>query len=184
MSIDKNKIAIETALEQERELKQELSFLQSYIKRLRMKSGVEIQAPVESAPVIKKNEIALEPVSDTINSETTIPEGYANSLSLVKKFILLLKHHKRFLHFREAAGMMIALDPSLGDPKKLAARISSTTTSIKGKYIIKYQVRKDNRQTYWGISDWLNKDGTIKKGHEYNEEFGSRGSTTESLFDF
>lgn len=178
MSIDKNKIALETALEQERELKDELSFLQAYIKRLKSKIGDTLKHKEESQNVISDTK------GSVTNENISIPEGYDNKLSIVKKFILLLKHHNRFLHFREVAEMMIEIDPTLGDSKKLAAKISAATTKLKGKHIVKYQVDKDNRKTYWGIPDWKNEDGEIKEGHEFKEGFGGRGGSTESLFDF
>ena len=111
--------------------------------------------------------------------------GYNRNWTLVRKFVFLLKENGRFLHFREAAEMIAHKEDANIDVKKLASKLSSATAPIKrSKEIVKVQADTQNQNTFWGRSDWLNDDGSIKKGHKYNEEYLSHPSRqTESLFD-
>jgi hypothetical protein len=181
MNLDRTKIALDTAVEEENELKKELAHVQAYIKRLRFKLGEKLNENSISDEVEGQY---VEEAKKLISDSTDVPDGYMTNLSLVKKFILLLKFHKRFLHFKEVADMIIEIEPNIPNQKKLAAKLSAVTSKLKGVHIEKYQEGNDNRQTYWGIKEWLDDNGNIKPGHEYTEGYGRRGGSTADMFDF
>jgi hypothetical protein len=112
-------------------------------------------------------------------------EDYSDNWSLRKKFLYLLKENGRFLHFREAAKMIIDKEGTDLDTKSLASKLSAATAPFKreGK-LVKFNIGGQNQNTFWGIPDWLNDDGSIKTGHEYNKEYLShRKVLTDDLFD-
>lgn len=113
------------------------------------------------------------------NSETSVlnttkipyADQFDTSWSLGHKFLFLLKMENRFLHFREAGELIVKLDGK-GDTSSVARKLSSSTQKLKKEgTIVKHQATHQNRDTFWGSPKWLNEDGTIKDGHEYNKDF-------------
>lgn len=97
--------------------------------------------------------------------------GYNSSWGLATKFLFLLNKENRFLHFREAGDIISKLDGK-GDPKDLTSKLSSSTAKYKKNgTLVKVQPTGKNIDTFWGMSKWLNEDGSIKEGHEFNEDF-------------
>ncbi len=114
--------------------------------------------------------ISTKDAATRLNSApTTKPNGYKPSLSLSHKFALLLNHNGRFLHFREAAEMINYLDATNNEVGKLASKLSSSCTSLKKEHLVKYKIGKNNINTFWGRTEWMDDNGEIKSGYEFNE---------------
>ena len=120
-------------------------------------------------------------IDDDVKPEKYVE--YDSNWGLANKFLFLLKIENRFLHFREAAEIICQIEGK-GDPKELAGKISSGAQSLKGTKIVKYQASKSNQDTFWGSPKWLDADGKITSGHEYNMKyFHSREEKIIPLFD-
>lgn len=179
MTKSNEQIALEVAEAKERSLIDELNFTRMYIDKLRRDLGM----PPKSNSDVK---VTLNRPSNDATIEippivTDRPINYKSDLGLAKKFAVILKHYNRFLHFREVADIINKLDDTDTDTGVLTSRISTSVQSLKEKQIFKYQAKGGHRNTFWGLRDWLNEDGTIKQGHEYNEDYMHK-SDSESLF--
>lgn len=111
-------------------------------------------------------------------------KDYDKEWSLPNKLLFLLKNENRFLHFREAATIVVELEDK-GDIKILAGKISAGCGKLKREgVIIKYQIGSSNVNTFWGSPKWLDNEGNIKEGHEYNEKYlVSGGKKSAPLFE-
>jgi hypothetical protein len=115
------------------------------------------------------------PSSDTKPTTRTKYGDYDVAWSLKRKFVYLLKANNRFLHFREAAKMIIEKEGLNIKAGGLASKLSAATSLLKKeKKIVKVVIDNQNQNTFWGIPDWLNDDTSIKTGHEYNKDYVSR----------
>lgn len=176
MANNKYEIALETLIERKEELLKELEGLEYIINSLKLKSNNVIY---------KKEHIDKE---KNTNSSTLSIKGYTKNNSLPKKIAYFLKKEQRFLHFREIAEFIVNADGLDIDPAKYASKISSGSQTLKKKgLIVKYQVGTQNRNCFWGIPSWLNADGEIKNGHEFNKDYLSQSTNSENdndLFNF
>lgn len=128
-----------------------------------------------SVPFQKKKSIYNDP-----NAE----DHYDPNWTLVRKFVFLLKENDRFLHFREAAEMIVYREGLREDPKKIAGKLTAVTVPLKKENkIVKFKADSQNINTFWGIPEWLNPDGSIRPGHEFNQEYlSNRKEPTDDLF--
>ncbi|WP_036384462.1 hypothetical protein [Muricauda sp. MAR_2010_75] len=108
---------------------------------------------------------------------------YNPSRSLIERFIFVLKAENRFLHFREAALIIRDLEGK-GDIDDLTKRLSNATRKLKksGK-LTKVQHDSSLKNTFWGLTKWLNEDGTIKEGYEYKTDILDRDKEDDSIKD-
>ncbi|MFH4968439.1 hypothetical protein V8G61_09565 [Gaetbulibacter sp. M240] len=164
----------------------------------------QVQNIVIQALLEKKERLIeeLEQVNDALQSEgynidsnikvdaVEIPSkdnyrGYDKSWSLSKKFVFLLKVHNRFLHFREAAEMINQIENTGLEDTELASKLSSGTQNLKSEgVIVKYQFDKNNKNSFWGRPNWLDDQGEIIKGHEYDEKYVyKKNASGKDLFD-
>jgi hypothetical protein len=112
-------------------------------------------------------------VLDDSANETTkgIDLEYNKKWSNVDKFLYLLRKKQRFLHFREAAELIVELEGE-GKANDLASKLSSATNQLKkSKQLVKIQPTKRNRETFWGIPKWLDEKGKAKPEHDINEKY-------------
>jgi hypothetical protein len=115
------------------------------------------------------------------NSENAIE--YDPTWPPSKKFLYLLKTKKKFLHFRQAAELIIQLEGK-GDIKEWTSKLSTGTGQLKqNDTIVKFQASASNQDTFWGSPKWLNDDGTIKEGFEFDEKYLSTYREVDDLFD-
>jgi hypothetical protein len=103
-------------------------------------------------------------------------EGYNEGWTLPAKFLFFLKREQRFLHFREAADLLIETESIEGDleviSKQISGKMSSATKPLKAKgEIVKFNPTKRQQDTFWGSPKWLNDKGEVKPGHEINKEY-------------
>ncbi len=83
----------------------------------------------------------------------------------------IIRREDRFLHTREIAKLIHDIDPfaSVDDiVKKLSPVISSLRVN---NIIVKKKVGSANIHTFWGSKNWLDENGELKPGHEYNKEY-------------
>lgn len=93
-----------------------------------------------------------------------------------KKILMVLKGEGRFLHVREIADIMHKIDPS-NSVEQLTKKISPAISSLgKKDLLVKIKIGKSNINSFWGSKSWLDEDGKIKEGHEYNPEFMIKAS--------
>lgn len=166
MGTDKIQIAIEALKERREELLEEIKGIDSSIRALGGAWNKEISTKISKSPVEYED------------------KNYKPDWSIKKKFAYLLKKHNRFLHFREAAEMVNSLEKNEYDLGDLASKLSSGTQSLKSNgTLVKYKVNANNRNTFWGYKDWIDDNGNILKGYEYNKEYVfNAGDSREDLF--
>jgi hypothetical protein len=126
--------------------------------------------------LLGKSEVSKNEIVKTIDES-----DYDAEWTVANKFLYLLKKHNRFLHFREAADIIAAIER--GDSKKITSQLSTGTSSLKKNgNIVKYVASSSNTDTFWGSPKWLDENGKIKQGHEINTDYLTKSSKTQ-LFD-
>ncbi len=168
MAKDKYDLAIEALNERREELVREIEALDQSIASFKRKHGANDRPIVESTKRIE--------------------DDYDPKAKLAAKFAYFLKKEQRFLHFREVAEMIAHKEGLREDPATISSKLSSATqSSKKSGSIVKYQEGNQNRNSFWGIPSWLDENGKIKPGREFNPDYLSRGSSSmdsNELFDF
>ena len=111
---------------------------------------------------------------------------YNESWTYTQKYQYVLKKSNRFLHFREAARIVIDLEGK-GDEDHLTSRLGNSARDLKkdGK-IVSIQHGNSKKYTFWGSPKWLDENGKIIAGHEYDISIlskSARVSPSNSLFD-
>lgn len=170
MEANKIEIAIETLKERKRYFLNQVKSIDDSIRALGGSWDIESSNEIiEDTPIIKAS---------------NVDKNYKADWSIKKKFAYLLKKHNRFLHFREAAEMINDLENKKYDISNLASKLSSGTQSWKADgTIVKFKVNDNNRSTFWGYKDWLDGEGNIVKGYEFNETYVfNPGDNKEDLF--
>ncbi|MGG7666043.1 hypothetical protein [Dyadobacter sp. BHUBP1] len=103
-------------------------------------------------------------------NQATTSKDYDTKWSYPDKFIYLLKRENRFLHFREAAELIVEIEG--GDPSRILAKLSSSTHVLKKRgVIIKFQASRKLRDTFWGSPKWIDGAGIIKEPYNFNKEY-------------
>lgn len=96
---------------------------------------------------------------------------YPKNGSWWDKVVYILNEKQRFLHNREIAEYIVHKEnrPDLED---VVASLSVHISRYKKEGRLEfYRVGSSNRNNFYGFRQWLNEDGTIKQGHEYNEKY-------------
>lgn len=113
-------------------------------------------------------------------------KNYKSGWNNIDKYQFVLKTENRFLHFREAARIIIKLDGK-GDENSLTSVLTNGARRLKKSgVIIRKQHGNSNTSSFWGSPKWLNKDGSIKTEHEYDVKILEKNEKAEndrSLFD-
>ncbi len=95
---------------------------------------------------------------------------YDSKWSSAQKFLFLLSKEQRFLHFREAAKIIINIEGK-GKEGDVASSLTTGCGSLKKKKtIVKFQDGKSNQNTYWGSPKWVDANGLIMPGYEFKKE--------------
>ncbi|ASS49345.1 MAG: hypothetical protein A3D31_03525 [Candidatus Fluviicola riflensis] len=158
-------IALEVAENRREALKKELDTIEAYISILRSQQGLKKDYTVTIVDSPSNNEPKIfYGGGQAIDSNYPIGEG------LAKKFLYFIDKCQRFVHIREVANMIVETEGKnpYPDISLLSQRISSSTSEEK-KSLASIKVGTSTRNIFWGHKDWLNADGSIKRGFEYNE---------------
>ncbi len=111
--------------------------------------------------------------------------GYNKDWSFPDKFLFILKRENKFMRFRGAAKMIIDIEGT-GDEDYITKRLTASTRKLKldGK-IVKVSHEDSLKNTFWGSSKWIDKDGNIKSAHKYDEEslISNVRTSSSGLFD-
>lgn len=95
--------------------------------------------------------------------------GYDENWNLKQKYLFILERENRFLHFKEAAQILINLEEK-GDVKKVQSTLTTSTRPLKvKKIIVKVIVGGSSAHTFWGKPEWLNSKGDPKNEYMYNK---------------
>lgn len=114
------------------------------------------------------------------SSEKIAEPGFDRNLSYSDKFLFILKRENRFLHFREAAEFLVEIEG--GDVNFLIDKLTSGTSWIrKNGVIVKINPTNKNRDTFWGSPKWLDQEGNIIEGHDYDKKYLSNTERTQLL---
>lgn len=84
------------------------------------------------------------------------------------RLLLVLKEHQRFMKIKEMGEFIHSI--AGGDKKNWIVKLSRKTKGLRElNKIVKVQVGKELRNSFWGSPSWLDKNGKIKEGYMYNE---------------
>jgi hypothetical protein len=124
------------------------------------------------------------PTRDVKTSNTKVI-GYNKDWSLPDKFLFILQRENKFIRFREAAKMIVDIEGA-GDEDYFTKRLTTSTRKLKldGK-IVKVSHEDSLKNTFWGSSKWIDKDGNIKPEYKYDEEsiISNESVSSSRLFD-
>ena len=97
-----------------------------------------------------------------------------------QKLLLILKEHQRFMRIREIGKYVY--NELGGVENDWVIKLSRKTRNLKnfGK-IIKIQVGKEKRNTFWGSPSWLDSNGNIKKEFMYKKEVINKNKKDELI---
>ena len=104
-------------------------------------------------------------------------DQYYEEKTLKGKVIYFFNKHKRFLHCREIADMMVEQEPNL---KIKTSRVSQIVSNLKKDEDIKLTritVGSQLRNTFWGSENWLEENGDPKPKHMYNQDYVHKEET-------
>jgi len=99
-------------------------------------------------------------------------DGYDPSWSWKNKIIHILKVNNRFLHIREIVDYIFKYE-DLGEPaQEIIASFRQSLSALRAENIIvRYSINNQLRFSFWGSPAWLDENGQIKKGYEYDPSF-------------
>jgi len=107
---------------------------------------------------------------------------YNKDWTYAEKFIFILKNKSRFMKFREVAEEIVEIEGK-GDVDFLTRRLTASTRKLKLEDKITKVSPGGLINTFWGLSKWLDENGEIKDGYEYDESslsVGRKGSKESS----
>tara|TARA_R110002051_G_scaffold321291_2_gene408557 strand:- start:915 stop:1466 length:552 start_codon:yes stop_codon:yes gene_type:complete len=122
---------------------------------------------------INKNEAVAdsEVVDEKIEQREESPKKtllYNKDWTYAEKFIFILKNKSRFMKFREVAEEVVEVEGK-GDVDFLTRRLTASTRHLKLEGKIVKVSAGGLINTFWGLSKWLDDNGNIKKGYEYDK---------------
>ena len=92
---------------------------------------------------------------------------YNKNATFREKFSYVLKKENRFLHVREIAAILHALDPKLSI-NIILGKLSPTITYFKKENAIVKVVVGTHFNTFWGSKNWIDSEGKPKEAHMYD----------------
>jgi uncharacterized protein YxeA len=91
------------------------------------------------------------------------------------KYLFILEAENRFLHFREAAKILISLENLKDSEYDISYALTNAAKNIKKDgTIIKKQHDGALSSTFWGFPEWLKENGEIKAAHKYKTDILQR----------
>tara|TARA_R110000823_G_scaffold75576_2_gene172915 strand:+ start:460 stop:1020 length:561 start_codon:yes stop_codon:yes gene_type:complete len=89
----------------------------------------------------------------------------------IQKYKFILKTENRFLHFREAARILVEIEGK-GDEKEWASLLTNSTRNLKRDGdLVKIQLGKSLTTCFWGSPKWLDDNGEPLPEHRYDISF-------------
>lgn len=96
---------------------------------------------------------------------------YDKDATFRQKIVFVIASLGRFLHNREIARTLYEYDKSTSEDKYVE-KLSAIASRFKADgYIVTYQVGGNIRNTFYGLPGWLDGDGKVKPGYEYNRDY-------------
>ena len=124
----------------------------------------------EAVKEIEATSNPVEPSEPKPDKDTSSYSYFSSEWPLVKKYLYILKTEKRFLHFREAAKILISLEGK-GDETLITRALSNSAREIKQeKTIVKVMHESSQKKTFWGSPKWLDAKGKIKDEYMYRTD--------------
>lgn len=112
-----------------------------------------------------------------INQESNQPtiahiDGYDPSWTWKNKIIHILKVNNRFLHIREIVDFIFKYEELDEAPQEIVASFRQSLSSLRAdNIIVRFSVNNQLRFSFWGSPNWLDENGQIKKGYEFDPSF-------------
>ena len=130
-----------------------------------------------------QSELAFTEAVDIKSPMLTKDNEQFKSLSMGNKILYILKREDRFLHNNEISHFINELDPVDIPIKDLRRKVSVSCSALKsnGK-LDSVTIGKNLINSFWGNPKWLDENGKIIKGHEYNKEIVKKKGESQSVF--
>lgn len=115
------------------------------------------------------NELAHSVSQPISNPKPTVSAEELKKSSNPQKILIALKENERFMRIREIAEYICHITKE--DVDGLVIQLSRRTKYLKEKgAITKVQIGKSKKNTFWGSPKWIDSNGSIKDGYEYNSD--------------
>lgn len=162
MSNNKYQIAIEALREREQELNKELESLRITINSLLSSSSGIFSVSNDSISNVQTKSLKFDQNKASYKADFN-----------VKSVVMdIIESTQRFMHFREIAEVLIKEKDLNVKSTVLSRELSTKTINLKKKgAIVKFQFGTEARNTFWGKPEWLNRNGGIINGYEYNTDY-------------
>jgi hypothetical protein len=107
---------------------------------------------------------------DKHNGMRVVQGVYPIKAVLQTKYLYTLRMHKRFMHNREVAEFMIKNEPGLSIQDVLDRLGKFVGKWKKRRVIVVFEALNSRRNAFYGLPEWMDANGQIRKGYEYNED--------------
>jgi len=99
-------------------------------------------------------------------------DGYDPSWSWKNKIIHILKVNNRFLHIREIVDYIFKYEDLEEPAHEIIASFRQSLSALRAdNIIVRYSINNQLRFSFWGSPNWLDENGQIKKGYEYDPSY-------------
>lgn len=150
-------------IKQRNELTIKLKYLDGLIERLGGNSIVEKEKSTTNLP-----------------SHTSKDPNYDPKKSMKTKVLYVLSKIGRFAHSTEIRDKMAELEGVSAENIKVSATLSAMRRAEK---LHKHTVGNQNRNSFWGSTKWINEEGKILEGREFNPRMLTNSDEQSGLFD-
>ena len=145
-------IIYELLKKEEAQLTERLKDIREELNKLK---GIDTNK-VDSNVIQKKNE-------DNVPNDDIVD---LTKYSIPQKFLHTLSVHKRFMKIREIANYIHIQTGE--NENSIVKQLSRRTKYLKDlNKIVKHQVGKTKKNTFWGSPNWVDSNGNIKEEHVY-----------------
>ncbi|MEQ8534412.1 MAG: hypothetical protein RIB86_21340 [Imperialibacter sp.] len=149
-------------------LRKKVAELEVQLNALRSVLADEIRKAEDASSNQKHLDFTPISVRDRTTTRTVTNTSASLGSSLSEKFLAVLRKNQRFMKVREIVQEIISVEG--GDEDELVDKLSRKTRRLKElNKIQKFQVGSSRANFFWGSPGWLNDDGSIKSGYEYEE---------------
>jgi hypothetical protein len=104
---------------------------------------------------------SIEPTSNT--------RPYGKDASYQQKIASLLKQQNRFLSMNEMAGLINQYEPKISIDEAKKSLGSAKNLLLKSRTIVKFQVDKNNSNSFYGSPSWVDENGIPREENRYKE---------------
>lgn len=82
----------------------------------------------------------------------------------------VLKTQGKFLHIRQIGALLHSYEPGIEEKEFINKLYPAIAELKKSNTIVKFSADTTNLNTFWGSKNWIDENGNIKAGYEYDKD--------------